>query len=120
MALTIKLVRHGESEANTGKVSSIEVGDYSIPLSERGRAQALAAGARIGGEFLKKAIVYTSPYKRARETLDAILESVGLSETALGDDGPVRSYEDPRLREVEHGYVGRRSDGRCRRVRSGY
>jgi len=101
MALTIKLVRHGESEANIGKMSSIEVGDFSIPLSERGRAQASEAGTRIGAEFLHHAIVYTSPYRRARETLDAILGAVGLSD---GADGPVRAYEDPRLREVEHGY----------------
>ncbi len=100
MSLTIKLVRHGESEANTGKMSSIEVGDYSIPLSENGRKQAAEAGKRIGGDFLKQALVYTSPYRRARETLDAILDAVGLA----GADGPVRTYEDPRLREVEHGY----------------
>jgi broad specificity phosphatase PhoE len=100
MALTIKLVRHGESEANTGKLSSIEVGDFSIPLSERGRAQAHDAGVRIGADFLRHALVYTSPYRRARETLEAILGAVGLA----GDEGPVRSYEDPRLREVEHGY----------------
>src|SRR5689334_10039545 len=99
--LTIKLVRHGESEANTGKMSSIEVGDYSIPLSEKGRAQAREAGSKMGADFLKHALVYTSPYRRARETLDAILGAVGLEH---GTEGPVRSYEDPRLREVEHGY----------------
>src|SRR5688572_26886645 len=102
MALIIKLVRHGESEANTGKVSSIEVGDYSIPLSDLGRRQAREAGLRIGADFLKQALVYTSPYRRARETRDAILDAVGLK--GGGDDGPVRTYEDPRLREVEHGY----------------
>ena len=101
MPLTIKLVRHGESEANTGKMSSTEVGDYSIPLSENGRRQARDAGTRIGADFLKQAIVYTSPYRRARETLEAILGAVGLTG---GDDGPIRTYEDPRLREVEHGY----------------
>src|SRR5688572_16314313 len=101
MALTIKLVRHGESEANTGKMSSLEVGDHSIPLSELGRKQAREAGARIGADFLRHALVYTSPYRRARETLDAILDAVGLVD---GDEGPVRTYEDPRLREVEHGY----------------
>jgi broad specificity phosphatase PhoE len=99
--LTIKLVRHGESEANTGKVSSLDVGDHSIPLSHRGREQARAAGKRIGADFLRQALVYTSPYRRARETLEEILASVQLK---AGVEGPVRSYEDPRLREVEHGY----------------
>jgi broad specificity phosphatase PhoE len=95
--LTIKLVRHGESEANTGKVSSLEVGDHAIPLSERGRAQAVEAGKRLGKDFLSSALVYTSPYRRARETLAGLVEGAG-------EKGELRVYEDPRLRGVEHGY----------------
>lgn len=97
--LTIKLVRHGESEANVGRVSSLEVGDHAIPLSPRGCAQAVDAGRAIGREFLEGALVYTSPYRRTRETLAGILEGAGV---AKADD--LRVYEDPRLREVEHGY----------------
>jgi broad specificity phosphatase PhoE len=96
--LTIKLVRHGESEANTGKVSSLDVGDHAIPLSERGRAQAVEAGRTIGRDFLARALVYTSPYRRTRETLGSILDGANASSAEL------RIYEDPRLREVEHGY----------------
>ncbi len=97
--LTIKLVRHGESEANVGRVSSLEVGDHAIPLSPRGREQAREVGCTIGLPFLKGALVYTSPYKRTHETLAGILEGAG------GDAATaVRTYEDPRLREVEHGY----------------
>jgi len=33
--LTIKLVRHGESKANTGEVSLLNMGDFNIPLSDR-------------------------------------------------------------------------------------
>mgnify|MGYP002387994226 CR=1 FL=1 len=33
--LTIKLVRHGESKANTGEVSVLNMGDFNIPLSDR-------------------------------------------------------------------------------------
>ena len=98
LSLTIKLVRHGESDANIGKVSSLDVGDHMIPLSERGREQAREAGRRLGREFVESALVYRSPYRRTRETLDGILE--GASVDASG----VRIYEDPRLREVEHGY----------------
>jgi broad specificity phosphatase PhoE len=94
--LTIKLVRHGESDANIGKVSSIEVGDHAIPLSERGREQVREVGRRIGLPFLTGALVYTSPYRRTRETLAGILEATGAD--------PIRVYEDPRMREVEHGY----------------
>jgi len=97
--LTIKLVRHGESEANVGKVSSLEVGDHHIPLSELGSTQAVEAGRTIGADFLENALVYASPYRRTRETLAGILEGAGVAkETGL------RIYEDPRLREVEHGY----------------
>lgn len=96
--LTIKLVRHGESEANTGKVSSLEVGDHAIPLSERGRAQALEAGRAIGREFVEGALLYCSPYRRTRETLAGILAGSGATVPEA------RIYEDPRLREVEHGY----------------
>jgi broad specificity phosphatase PhoE len=96
--LTIKLVRHGESDANIGKVSSLEVGDHAIPLSERGRTQAVEAGRAIGRAFIEGALVYTSPYRRTRETLDGVLDGAGGAELDL------RIYEDPRLREVEHGY----------------
>jgi broad specificity phosphatase PhoE len=96
--LTIKLVRHGESEANIGKVSSLDIGDHAIALSDRGRAQAREAGVRIGRAFIDGALLYRSPYRRTRETLEGILEGSGAS----GDE--LRIYEDPRLREVEHGY----------------
>lgn len=100
MSLVIKLVRHGESEANTGRMLAHETGDHAIPLSPRGAAQARDVGARIGRAFLESAIVYTSPYRRTRETLAEIFAGAGL--TAPG--GPRGRYEDPRLREVEHGY----------------
>jgi broad specificity phosphatase PhoE len=96
--LTIKLVRHGESEANVGRVSSLDVGDHHIPLSELGATQAIDAGKSIGAEFLDNALVYASPYRRTRETLAGILQGAGVAKDAL------RIYEDPRLREVEHGY----------------
>jgi len=97
--LTIKLVRHGESEANVGHVTSLEVGDHSIPLSTQGAMQAVQAGRKIGREFLEGALVYASPYRRTRETLAGILEGAGVANRA-----DLRVYEDPRLREVEHGY----------------
>jgi broad specificity phosphatase PhoE len=101
MTLTIKLVRHGESEANLGTVDPQVVGEHGIPLSARGEAQARAVGARIGAGFIRDALVYTSPYLRARQTVDGILAGAGLpAESAAA----VRRYEDPRLREVDHGY----------------
>jgi broad specificity phosphatase PhoE len=97
--LTIKLVRHGESEANVGQVDVRLVGDHSVGLTEQGKAQARTAGAAVGAEFLKGALVYRSPYRRTRETLECLLAGSGLAA-----NGRPRAYEDPRLREVEHGY----------------
>ncbi len=101
MTLTIKLVRHGESEANTGRVDPLLVGDYMVPISEVGKTQALAAGVDIGADFIRDALVYCSPYLRAGQTLDGILAGAGLDAAELAR---LRRYEDPRLREVEHGY----------------
>lgn len=101
MLPTIKLLRHGESEANTNELEPRDVGDHNIPLTERGQGQALAAGRALGREFFEGALVYASPYRRTRETLQGVLEGAGLDESAKQS---LALYEDPRIREVEHGY----------------
>jgi broad specificity phosphatase PhoE len=100
--MRIILVRHGESMANTGEMDPRKVGDHRIPLTRRGRTQANACGTLLGADFLRKAIIYRSPFLRTRETLDGILTGAGL----LVDGGKpqVRIFEDPRLREVDTGY----------------
>jgi broad specificity phosphatase PhoE len=99
--MLLKLVRHGLSKANTGEVDPLVCGDFRVPLSDVGIDQARAAGARIGAAFLSAALVYTSPYLRARQTLHGLLEGAGLPI----EPGKMRKvYEDPRLREVDHGY----------------
>lgn len=97
--MQIKLVRHGESEANTGERNPAEVGDHNIALTAKGRAQANDAGQRIGKDFLNDALLYCSPYRRTRETMAGLLAGAGVEE------GKARVFEDPRLREVEHGYT---------------
>jgi broad specificity phosphatase PhoE len=99
MTLSIKLVRHGESEANVGIVKTWEVGDHSVQLTAKGHEQARQAGAVIGAEFFAGAIAYSSPFRRARDTLDELLTGAGIEHSTL------LHYEDPRLREVDHGYV---------------
>jgi broad specificity phosphatase PhoE len=99
MSLTIKLVRHGQSRANVGEVDAKDVGDHTIELTERGHQQARDVGARLGRGYLQDALVYCSPYTRTRQTLASIIDGAGL------EAGSVRVYEDPRLREVEHGYA---------------
>jgi broad specificity phosphatase PhoE len=96
--MIIKLVRHGESDANIGAVDPRHAGDHTVGLSARGHEQAAAAGRSLGASFLQDALVYLSPYRRTRETLEAMLTGAGVARDGL------RVYEDPRLREVEHGY----------------
>ena len=97
--MIIKLVRHGQSLANTGEVQSAEIGDHNVALTATGREQAREAGRRIGADFLNTALAYCSPFRRARETMHELLAGAGIA------GGSVRIFEDPRLREVDHGYV---------------
>lgn len=95
----IKLVRHGQSLANTGELNPQAVGDHRIDLTPIGHAEARRAGQVLGRDFLAAALLYSSPYQRARATLNGILEGAELAGASI------RRYEDPRLREVEHGYA---------------
>src|SRR5882724_856979 len=99
VVMIIKLVRHGQSTANTGAVRPTEVGDHTVALTDLGHKQALEAGRKVGAEFLRESLAYCSPFRRARETMAGVLAGAGV------DAESVRILEDPRLREVEHGYV---------------
>ncbi|HED33297.1 MAG TPA: histidine phosphatase family protein [Gammaproteobacteria bacterium] len=92
----IKLIRHGESEANTGLFNPTRVKDAAIALSSRGIEQALNAGNIIGEHFLQDALIYCSPYQRTRQTLEQLLKITDSPTTSI--------YEDPRLREIDVGY----------------
>ncbi len=108
--LEIKLVRHGQSLANTGELNPAEVGDHNIPLSKLGIQQARATGKTLGRDFIENALIYASPYRRTRETLTGILEGAEVKREDL------RIYEDPRLREVEFGYTDVPSQQELRRT----
>jgi hypothetical protein len=84
---TIKLVRHGESMANTGHLSHLEVGDHNIPLTALGRRQARQAGTRIGPAFIDDCLVFCSPYRRAQQTLEEILRGGGVHDDFLAQGG---------------------------------
>ncbi len=96
--MIIKLVRHGESESNTGEVNAAKIGDQNVKLTEKGKQQAFAAGPVVGAEFINNSLVYCSPFRRTRQTLHHLLKGAGF------DPEQVNILEDPRLREIDTGY----------------
>jgi broad specificity phosphatase PhoE len=84
---TILLARHGESDWNAARRWQ---GHADRPLTERGRAQALALAERLRSVPLEA--VYASDLRRARQTAEAVAERQGLEVTVL-----------PELREVDVG-----------------
>lgn len=99
--LRIYLVRHGESEGNLDKKLYQRKPDHAIELSPLGHQQAVGAGKFLREHFeeanlLGQAIrIWTSPYKRARQTTDGIQQGAG--------DVFSGRYEDISLREQEFG-----------------
>jgi phosphoserine phosphatase len=86
--MRILLARHGETSWN---VEGRHQGQgFDIPLSEVGRAQALALGERVKAVPLTRAVA--SPLLRAR----------GTAELALGDRAGMLQLE-PALMEIAHG-----------------
>lgn len=78
----IFLVRHGESLANVDKTIYLQTPDHAVPLSDRGHRQARAAGIALNALLTTtlpdKAPVriWTSPYKRTRETAALLAEQL--------------------------------------------
>jgi broad specificity phosphatase PhoE len=76
--MRVLFLRHGESghNAHTGEERlAEELGDK---LTERGRAQAVAAGAGLRGLDLGITHLFTSPMRRATETAERVGEALGL------------------------------------------
>ncbi|KAF3915707.1 hypothetical protein ABW21_db0202083 [Orbilia brochopaga] len=92
----IVLVRHAQSEGNQNKAIHQTIPDHRVKLTQFGHEQARAAGHRLKDLLLPedKLQVYTSPYRRTRETTAGILES-------LGEEWKPKTtvYEEPRIRE---------------------
>ena len=100
------LVRHGESQGNLAATLAHQAGahviqvparDADVELSETGREQALALGRLLAGFPAEgRAVVWSSPYVRARQTAE-------LAVTTGGWQTPVRI--DERLRDRELGIL---------------
>jgi len=105
MSLEIVLVRHGESignvardQAEAGGLDIVEISqrDSDVPLSSLGRDQASALGRWLTAAANRPTTVWTSPYQRARETVELALLAASI-------DLPVRV--DERLRDRELGVL---------------
>mmetsp|Transcript_96561 Transcript_96561/g.272972 ORF Transcript_96561/g.272972 Transcript_96561/m.272972 type:complete len:503 (+) Transcript_96561:48-1556(+) len=92
----IIMVRHGESEGNVDKSVYQRKPDNALELTDRGSAQALAAGLRIKGLIGEdKVHLFVSPFQRTLQTARNIA-------LALGDQ-IIHTEKDPRIREQEFG-----------------
>ncbi|GME85614.1 unnamed protein product [Ambrosiozyma monospora] len=95
----IILVRHGESQGNRDKSVNRYTPNHKVPLTERGHCQARAAGDDLRS-ILKpddSVCFYTSPYMRARQTMNGIID--GIKDTGV----QYKIYEEPRMREQDFG-----------------
>jgi broad specificity phosphatase PhoE len=88
MATRVFLARHG---ATVLSAEDRYAGAVDVALSDEGRAQARALGARLAGEPL--AAAYASPMSRALDTARAIVAGRGLEVATVAD-----------LRETDHGH----------------
>ena len=74
MHSTLVLVRHGQSEWNE---KNLFTGWRNVELTDRGMAEAKAAGIRLKNTGHAFDIAFTSDLKRAQNTLDLILGELG-------------------------------------------
>lgn len=74
MERLLVLVRHGQSEWN---LKNLFTGWKDPALTEKGVAEAKAAGQRLKAKSLQFDIAYTSVLSRAQKTLDLILSEIG-------------------------------------------
>ncbi|MDE1974172.1 MAG: 2,3-bisphosphoglycerate-dependent phosphoglycerate mutase, partial [Hyphomicrobiales bacterium] len=87
------LVRHGESEWNK---KNLFTGWRDVGLTEKGIAEARAAGRRLKAEGLSFDVAFTSALVRAQHSLDLILEEMGRSNLTIVKDKALneRDYGD--------------------------
>ena len=98
------LIRHGQSEGNVIRDEAehrdaeeyvLGTRDADVPLSDLGRQQAEAFGRWLAEQPADRQpdVVLVSPYLRAAQTADHVLEAAGLSHLARGVDERLRDRE---------------------------
>ncbi|MCU1038037.1 histidine phosphatase family protein [Stenotrophomonas maltophilia] len=105
----IWVVRHGQSagnvardhaEANNVTLIELQHRDADVPLSVLGQRQSQSLGAWVSGlaEHQRPQVVLASPYVRARQTAQAVVDALGSKRRIVVDE---------RLREKEFGVLDR-------------
>lgn len=118
------LTRHGESEGNA---RNIFTGRLDLPLTERGRQEALNTAAILRRSAIEPDIVFTSVMRRARETAEIIIatfardiplvDTPALDERDYGvltghrKDLPVPGIDAKQIRLWRRSFTGRPTDG---------
>jgi len=84
MSGTLVLVRHGQSEWN---LKNLFTGWHDVDLTEKGHAEAKAAGQALAARGLKFDIAFTSSLQRAQKTCQHVLDAVGQADlTTIRDE----------------------------------
>lgn len=105
----IILIRHAQSEGNKNREIHQMIPDHRVKLTEEGHKQAEEAGRRLKALLQPSDTiqVFTSPYRRTRETTEGILKTLTAND---GPDGPspftrekINVWEEPRIREQDFG-----------------
>jgi broad specificity phosphatase PhoE len=116
---TLWIVRHGQSAGNVardaaelGGLATIELAhrDVDVPLSPLGELQSDALGAWFAGlpRDQRPNVVLSSPYVRARQTADRVLDALqDRTDRRQPDDPAIACVRDERLREKEFGILDR-------------
>ncbi|KAK1816058.1 hypothetical protein LTR12_009561 [Friedmanniomyces endolithicus] len=109
----IILIRHAQSEGNQNREIHQIIPDHRVKLTETGWQQAEGAGRRLRA-LLKPddtLQVFTSPYRRTRETTEGILRTLTARHDPDDTDSTpspfsrnnIKVWEEPRLREQDFG-----------------
>ncbi|KAK2589613.1 hypothetical protein QQS21_012707 [Conoideocrella luteorostrata] len=103
----IIIIRHAQSEGNKNREIHQSVPDHRVKLTPDGWSQAHDAGRRLRNLLRPDDTlqIFTSPYRRTRETTEGILATLTADEP---EPSPFRRdnikvYEEPRLREQDFG-----------------
>jgi 2,3-bisphosphoglycerate-dependent phosphoglycerate mutase len=86
------LVRHGQSDWN---LKNLFTGWRDVDLTEKGVAEARAAGKKLKAQGLHFDVAFTSALSRAQRTLDLVLEEMGETNITV--------FKDQALNERDYG-----------------